>query len=145
LKKKGVYPDCLWHSPKTRAQQTAQIFLNILGATDTSIEEKPELSPNGDVEQIYQELLNENKNALFVISHLPFLDKLTSLLLSGSNPDRPSLDSNQTQEGQPGKPYSHLNVVMETRLPSFPTSSVAAFELTRGNGKFLWAFSPESA
>jgi len=74
--------DYLWHSGKNRAQQTAEILAEV-------VEVKKEmaaldgLAPNDDVSTLRDEIISDKKD-IMIVGHLPFLSKLTSLLLTGS-------------------------------------------------------------
>jgi len=81
LKKKNIKVDAVWHSPKLRAMQTAQIVANSIFSSETK--ERNDLNPLDSVENFPQEIKSLDKN-LMIIGHLPFLQKLASLLLSGS-------------------------------------------------------------
>lgn len=73
------------HSGKKRALQTAEIFASALQPSG-NIEERVGLNPLDDV-SVFAEGINSKEN-LMVVGHLPFLEKLTSYLISGS-PDSP--------------------------------------------------------
>lgn len=81
LKTKNIEVDAVWHSPKLRAAQTAQIIANSILCPE--IKERDDLNPLDSVENFPQEIKSLNKN-LMIIGHLPFLQKLASLLLSRS-------------------------------------------------------------
>jgi phosphohistidine phosphatase len=81
LKAKNIEVDGLWHSPKLRARQTAQIITASVFCPETK--ERDDLNPLDSVEKFPQEIISLDKN-LMIIGHLPFLQKLASLLLSGS-------------------------------------------------------------
>ena len=81
LKIKNIKIDAVWHSPKLRAAQTAQIIVNSIFCSETK--ERNDLNPLDSVENFPEEIKSSNKN-LMIIGHLPFLQKLASLLLSGS-------------------------------------------------------------
>lgn len=81
LKKKNVKVDAIWHSPKLRAVQTAQIISKSLSCPE--IRERKDLNPLDSVEKFPEEILSLNRN-MMIVGHLPFLQKLASLLLSGS-------------------------------------------------------------
>ena len=74
----GVSISKIFHSGKLRAQQTAEIFAQILSVD--AIASNEGFSPNDDVEQTKLQLTEDD--ALY-IGHLPHLDKLVSLLVSG--------------------------------------------------------------
>lgn len=69
------------HSNKLRAKETAEIFANSLGL-GVKTKEYGGLAPNDDVVSIKNSLRNK-KEDMAIVSHLPFLDKLASLLLCG--------------------------------------------------------------
>ena len=68
----------IFHSGKLRARQTAEIFASILAVDKLGSTEG--FSPNDDVSQTFSQLTFDD--ALY-IGHLPHLDKLVSLLVSG--------------------------------------------------------------
>ena len=68
---------CLWHSGKTRAAQTARI------KADKGVLQRDGLAPNDDVTNLADELNAANQD-IMIVGHLPFLGKLASLLISGS-------------------------------------------------------------
>ena len=68
----------IFHSGKLRARQTAEIFASIL--TVDKLGSTEGFSPNDDVSQTPSQLTFDD--ALY-IGHLPHLDKLVSLLVSG--------------------------------------------------------------
>jgi len=81
LKGKNFQVDELWHSPKKRAAQTAQVFSeNILCSR---IQEREDLNPLDPVKDFPQEIESSDKD-LMIVGHLPFLQNLASLLLSGT-------------------------------------------------------------
>jgi phosphohistidine phosphatase len=73
----------IFHSGKNRAQQTAELL-----AEGFICEEGPVshagLNPNDEVATIVSEVLIEENNMLLV-GHLPFMDRLVSLLLTGQD------------------------------------------------------------
>lgn len=81
LKTKSVKVDAIWHSPKLRAIQTAQIISKSIFCPE--IRERNDLNPLDSVEKFPEEIQSLNKD-LMIVGHLPFLQKLASLLLSGS-------------------------------------------------------------
>ncbi len=81
LKTKNIEVDAVWHSPKRRAAQTAQLIVNSILCAE--VQERDDLNPLDSVEIFSKEIESLNKN-LMIIGHLPFLQKLASLLLSGS-------------------------------------------------------------
>ncbi len=81
LKTKSVKVDAIRHSPKLRAIQTAQIISKSIFCPE--IQERNDLNPLDSVEKFPEEIQSLNKD-LMIVGHLPFLQKLASLLLSGS-------------------------------------------------------------
>jgi phosphohistidine phosphatase len=79
----GVRVSRCVHSGKLRAEQTAQLLMHEIGE-EVSVEARPGLSPNDAVTPAAEWLreLTEDQ-ALAVVGHLPFLDRLASLLVAG--------------------------------------------------------------
>ncbi len=73
----NVKIDKIYHSGKTRAEQTAAIFAAALGVSST--EQRDLLNPMDDVEQLFPQL---EDNCMYV-GHLPHLQKLVARLLCG--------------------------------------------------------------
>lgn len=69
------------HSGKLRAQQTADIFTTII-AGEFPVEQIEGIGPNDSVADFAQKAEEWGEDML-VVSHLPFVDRLVSLLLSG--------------------------------------------------------------
>ena len=116
LGKLDIRLDGLWHSPKTRATETADIFIQTLGIPRNLVSVKKELSPDGDAEIVYHELELKPCGQLLVVSHLPFLEDLTKLFEC----DLPAGRSLQ-----------------------FPTSGLTAFQLSH-KWQWLWDLRPEA-
>jgi phosphohistidine phosphatase len=74
--------DYIWHSPKRRAIQTADVLAEIATIRKNRTA-RDGLGPNDDVTALTAELASTT-NDIMIIGHLPFLSKLTSLLLTGS-------------------------------------------------------------
>ena len=74
--------DCqaIFHSTKTRAKQTAEIFNNIIN-TEKGIEEKTGLEPNSNPTP-WRDIINGEQKPVMIVGHLPFLRKLLSLLIA---------------------------------------------------------------
>lgn len=111
LKAKSVEVDSLWHSPKLRAIQTAQIITKSIFCPE--IQERNDLNPLDSVEKFPEEIKSLSKN-LMIVGHLPFLQKLASLILSG-------LETNQ--------------------FVSFKNSGVVCLEYT-DTWKIVWMVTP---
>jgi phosphohistidine phosphatase len=82
VKKMGIKPAKIYHGGKKRAKQTAEIIGSGLQVLDQNIEAIEGLKPNDDARPWVEKILQEKKATMFV-GHLPFLEKLTSLLLCG--------------------------------------------------------------
>jgi phosphohistidine phosphatase len=81
LADRRITADILWHSPKTRAIQTSEILLKFLATPRTIVQEEEDLSPNGNFQNIFRKLIVQKVSHLFIISHLPSIGDLTSLIL----------------------------------------------------------------
>ena len=68
----------IYHSVKTRARMTAEIFSKYLG---TDIEEAEGLSPLDDP-RLWLGRIKSLKEDIMIVGHLPHLSKLTTLLLN---------------------------------------------------------------
>jgi len=79
LKKKGIRVIATWHSEKLRAIQTAQILGEAISVETVKQEG---LAPNDPVDKWLEELNTRVKDVMMV-GHLPFLERLASLLLAG--------------------------------------------------------------
>ncbi|MFC1568863.1 phosphohistidine phosphatase SixA, partial [bacterium] len=82
LYKESVQVDQVWHSGICRAQQTAEILAKHLSFKNDLIQ-MSNLSPNSNPETIRIALNAEAKNILLV-SHLPFIDYLSNLMITGN-------------------------------------------------------------
>jgi len=82
LGSKGIKVSRLWHSKKLRAVQTARIIAGAVKCEDVT--EREDLSPNDPVEKFGQEIIVAGSDVM-IVGHLPFLQKLASLLLTGSS------------------------------------------------------------
>ena len=85
----GVEPAQIRHSGKRRAEQTAAILQERLAAEEGVVVGEG-LSPNDDVRLTAQTLEGEQRT-LMLVSHLPFLSRLTSFLIV-NDPDRELID-----------------------------------------------------
>ncbi len=75
------------HSTKARAGQTAQIIAAELEPSPQP-EQHDGLKPNDPVEPVVRDILDAEKD-LMVVSHLPFVQYLTSVLISQADQDQP--------------------------------------------------------
>jgi phosphohistidine phosphatase len=80
----GVQVRQIRHSTKTRARQTAAIFQAALHPIEP-MQEMEGLKPLDDVKKI-AERIREEQN-LMLVGHLPFMERLTAYLITGS-PDK---------------------------------------------------------
>ena len=78
-KRAGLKPAQIYHSGKTRAQQTAHILADALGCP---VEGAAGLKPNDDVQPWIERITTDNTD-LMLVGHLPFLQKVTMRLVSG--------------------------------------------------------------
>ena len=69
------------YSTKTRARQTAEIFASALKPSN-GIHEKNGLKPLDDVTAIADNI--ESEDDIMLIGHLPFMERLTAYLITGS-------------------------------------------------------------
>lgn len=74
--------DSLWHSGKKRAAQTAEFLAEAIEVKKDMIAHEG-LGPNDNVTTLTNELALTHEDVM-IVGHLPFLSKLTSLLLTGS-------------------------------------------------------------
>lgn len=82
LKASGINMDTIWHSTKTRAIETAQIFAQALSPKQGT-EQREGLAPNDPVKKAFDNIASENRD-IMIVGHLPFLQKLASLALVNS-------------------------------------------------------------
>jgi phosphohistidine phosphatase len=104
----------IWHSPKTRTRQTAEIYAEILGVKSLNLIEKKELSIDGDIDLLHHEINESEVQNLLIVGHEPFLYDLSSFL---------------------GVNSEDLSSIV------FPPSGVSAFEKGR-DWKWLWLLEP---
>lgn len=83
VRRLGVNPLIIFYSGKLRAEQTAKIMANTLG-TSKEPEATLGLKPNDDVKVWASKILGY-RDDIMVIGHLPFMDRLSSLLLCGDD------------------------------------------------------------
>jgi phosphohistidine phosphatase len=82
IKPLNLCVDYLWHSGKRRAVETAELLAEVIDIKEATIAREG-LSPNDDVTVLRDELAS-SQHRIMVVGHLPFLSKLASLLLAGS-------------------------------------------------------------
>jgi phosphohistidine phosphatase len=74
--------DAVWHSGKTRAQQTAELLAEAVSARDRVLRREG-LGPKDEVAPT-KHALERTGGDLLVVGHLPFLSKLAALLVTSS-------------------------------------------------------------
>jgi len=77
----GVTVSAIEHSLKKRARQTAGIFAAALGPPG-GVEEKTGLKPMDDPRAVADRMCTADD--VMLVGHLPFMERLTSLLITGS-------------------------------------------------------------
>ncbi len=82
IKPLNLCVDYLWHSGKRRAVQTAEILAEVIKMNKAQTM-RDGLGPNDDVSVLRSELASAEQDVM-IVGHLPFLSKLASLLLGGS-------------------------------------------------------------
>lgn len=112
LQPQEIKLDQIWHSKKKRSIQTANIFVEKLLVN--KLIERSDLNPLDSLKQFPSEIEKIVKN-LMVVGHLPFLQKLASLLLTGDE---------------------------DAGIVTFKNSSVVCLEYDNG-WKLLWAIIPD--
>ncbi len=91
--KAGIQIPLIFHSNKTRAKQTAEIIAARL-ISQVGLNEKKGLAPLDEIVHIAKEIEATEEDRMLV-SHLPFLAKLSSYLIAGDE----SLSIIQFQQG----------------------------------------------
>ncbi len=82
IKPLNLSVDYLWHSGKKRAQQTSEILADVV-EVNKEMAAHDGLAPNDDVSKLKDEIISD-QNDIMIVGHLPFLNKLASLLFTGS-------------------------------------------------------------
>ncbi len=82
---KGIKLNRIEHSPKLRAEQTAEIFQKYLQPTQ-GIKQRDGIKAKDDVGIVANEVSSEQE--IMLVGHLPFMEKLTSCLLVGEEERR---------------------------------------------------------
>ena len=80
-KQYAISIDCIQHSGKTRAQQTANIFATTLNLVENT-KAVSGLQSLDDVET-FATSIDDNKN-IMLVGHLPFMEKLAAYLITDS-------------------------------------------------------------
>lgn len=79
VKRLDIRPSRIYHSGKRRSEQTAGL---IARALDLSVQLGQGLNPTDDVRPWVERISRETQD-LMIVGHLPFLEKLASLLTCG--------------------------------------------------------------
>jgi len=74
--------DYLWHSKKSRAVQTAQLLAKAV-KVKKGLSERDDINPNDEITALLKDLSKVDGD-IMVVGHMPFLSRLASELLSGS-------------------------------------------------------------
>jgi len=82
-----IQPSRVYHSGKRRAKQTAEILARGLNIPDTQVEAVQGLNPNDDI-RFWADRISKETEDLMLVGHLPFLEKLASLLICGKETAR---------------------------------------------------------
>ena len=82
IKPLNLCVDYLWHSGKKRAIQTADVLAEVIKINKAKAA-RDGLGPNDDVTTLKNEFAATQQDVM-IVGHLPFLGRLTSLLLTGS-------------------------------------------------------------
>jgi phosphohistidine phosphatase len=80
----GISPDLVLVSPYVRAQQTADIAVEVLGASNVPRETIDALTPMGDPSRVIEFVRASGKQSVLCVGHAPNLDLLASQLLGTS-------------------------------------------------------------
>jgi len=78
IKAEKISVASIWHSKKMRSIETVRIITEYIEKTE--INERVDLNPNDGVGKIKEEL-EAVRQDIMIVGHLPFLQKLASLLL----------------------------------------------------------------
>ncbi len=81
LESNRICIDVIWHSPKLRARQTAEIFGSSLNIH--SLHEYKELDPDESVKKTAKLIQKAQQQKIMIVGHLPHLSRLAGLLLTG--------------------------------------------------------------
>lgn len=83
-------PELIWVSPLVRARQTAAIVSEILNCP---VEEKLFITPDDDPGECLNQLLDSEWHNLMIISHMPLVGSLSTLLVDGHRRGIPYMTS----------------------------------------------------
>ncbi|MFL1453729.1 SixA phosphatase family protein [Marinobacter sp. GN3S48] len=83
-------PEAVWCSPLVRARQTAAIMSEIINCP---VIEKDFITPDDDPGRCLDELLEASISPLMLVSHMPFVGALSTLLVDGHRRGIPFMTS----------------------------------------------------
>ncbi|MFL1465656.1 SixA phosphatase family protein [Marinobacter sp. DUT-3] len=83
-------PEAVWCSPLVRARQTAAIMSEIINCP---VIEKDFITPDDDPGRCLDELLEAATSPLMLVSHMPFVGALSTLLVDGHRRGIPFMTS----------------------------------------------------
>jgi len=83
FKQSGITVNNVYHSGKLRAAQTADIFADVLNIEHC--EKLDGINPNDDVEPVI-DIIHSWTTDSMVVTHIPFLPRMVSHLLTGKPP-----------------------------------------------------------
>jgi len=83
-------PELIWCSPYIRARQTAAIIAEVLNCP---VEEKLFITPDDDPGRCLDALLENHVSPLMIVSHMPFVGALSTLLVDGHRRGIPFMPS----------------------------------------------------
>lgn len=81
IKPLGLNVGSIWHSGKVRAVQTAEVLATAV-KVDNGLTKHDGLAPNDPVDRVVREV-EQSKEDVMIVGHLPFLSKLVSRLVAG--------------------------------------------------------------
>lgn len=80
---RNIKIDVIWHSPKLRAKETAEIMASCLQLDKLLLYEYKELEPEEPVKRIVRLIQQAEEQNIMLVGHLPHLSQLAGLLLTG--------------------------------------------------------------
>jgi len=86
LRDQGVRVREIWHSPKRRAAESAEIFQTALQCA--VIKEKDSASPNAVPDAVMEDLAAQDEDIL-IVSHLPFIPRLLTEFMMQAEEESP--------------------------------------------------------
>jgi phosphohistidine phosphatase len=82
LKQLELHVDIIYHSSKRRAAETAELLSGAI-APAHGVKSRAGLNPDDAVSDALRDLMEEGFDRVMIVGHLPFLERLASLLLLG--------------------------------------------------------------